>query len=253
MKYTDEVLTAYLDGELDKAIAEELKSQVGHDAALAARLEQLRFDISALQNDYMALSVNAPLNELSTASTQGASRELISGANGLRRKLFVTASCAACLLVGLLIGAGAVGLRDSPQKSWREAVAEYQVLYTSDTLTLNAVTSDEVDATLKELSGKVGIDLNRSRLQLQGAQFRRGQMLQFNDKSLVQLAYLHDGATPLAFCLTRDGGPDQEMQFETREGLPIAHWSNDGVSYMVIGNVSQDKLSAHATSLKARF
>ncbi|MEO1161721.1 MAG: hypothetical protein AAFW74_14935, partial [Pseudomonadota bacterium] len=102
-------------------------------------------------------------------------------------------------------------------------------------------------------SDRIGVKLTRQALKIPIADFRRGQMLTFGSRPLVQLAYLHDGVTPVAFCITPDGAPDADLATETREGLPIVHWATNGTSYMVIGDIPNEQLVGMAQTLRSQL
>ncbi len=250
MKITPETLTAYLDGELDEQRTNEVRERCLADAQLAATLAALQIDRDRLAQDYLALGTAAPIGDLRSALPESMESAAGVGPAGGKRKLLMAAACAACLVVGGLVGSGNWAGTD---KSWREAVAEYQVLYSAETLKWNAVAPAVVDTTLKRLSDRIGVTLTRQALRLPAAEFKRGQMLTFGTRPLVQLAYLHNGAIPVAFCITRDGAPDAGLASEVREGLPIVHWAKDGTSYMVIGDVPKAQLAAMAETLRGRL
>lgn len=252
MKIKPETLTAYLDGELDEQQAKELRERSLADAQLAATLAALQIDRDRMKQDYMALESNAPVDDLRSALATSAKPANDINTGGGNRKLLMAAACAACLAVGVMVGSG-LGNWTGAEKSWREAVAEYQVLYSAETLKWNAIAPAEVETTLKQLSDRIGVPLTRQALKLPIADFRRGQMLTFGSRPLVQLAYLHDGVTPVAFCITPDGAPDVGLAAETREGLPIVHWARDGISYMVIGDIPNEQLLGMAQTLRDRL
>ncbi len=250
MKITPETLTAYLDGELDEQQTRQVRERSLADAQLAAKLAALQIDRERLAQDYLALDTAAPIGDLRSVlagDTEFADR---AGPAGGKRRLLTAAACAACLAVGVLVGSGNWAGTD---KSWREAVAEYQVLYAAETLKWNAVAPAVVDTTLKRLSDRIGVTLTRQALKLPTADFKRGQMLTFGARPLVQLAYLYDGTVPVAFCITRDGAPDADLASEVREGLPIVHWAKGGTSYMVIGDVAKAQLATMAQTLRNRL
>jgi anti-sigma factor RsiW len=252
MKITDETLTAYLDGELDDGLTRNIKEMSLADTSLAARLASLQFDRDALVRDYAALSDDAPVDLLRAGMGDTADTETTRISAGRKPGWMMAAACAACLMIGALMGAGA-GWFTEADKSWREAVAEYQVLYATETLAWNSVPATEIDDTLKRLSDRVGVQLTRQKLEVSGTEFRRGQMLRFGQDPLVQIAYLHDGKTPVAFCMTPEAVADYAPKRETREGLPIVHWAKGGVSYMVIGDIPAVQLSRMADVLQVRF
>ncbi len=253
---TDEILTAYLDGELDRQQADALRLRLRQDLGLAARLAALQLDLKELRSSYRALSDDAPLDVLKQAISAGAAPaglpDKISAAGQPTRRSMIMAACVACMMVGA--GGGAASLLLLPKKkSWRQAVAEYQVLYAPETLTWNQTADGEVAATLLRISQRIGLTLRLQDLQVAQAEFRRGQLLDFEGKPLVQLAYLHGNQVPVAFCMIRDGAPDQGFETESREGLPIVHWSRQGVSFMVIGQMREAGLMEMASTLGERI
>lgn len=252
MKITPETLTAYLDGELDQQQATQVHERSLADAQLASTLAALQIDRDRMSQDYLALETGAPVGDLRSVLAMGTKPTVDIKAGGGNRKLLVAAACAACLVVGVLVGSGTDN-RDGIDKSWREAVAEYQVLYSAETLKWNAIAPAEVDITLKHLSDRIGVTLTRQALKLPIADFRRGQMLTFGSRPLVQLAYLHDGVTPVAFCITPDGASDAGLASQTLEGLRIVHWAKDGTSYMVIGDIPHEQLIGMAQTLRGRL
>ena len=252
MKITPETLTAYLDGELDEAQASEIRERSLTDAEVNSALAVLQIDRDGLALDYQALEISAPMGDLRSKLAVETERPSVADNSTGNRRLLMAAACAACLVIGVLTGTG-IGDRGGADKSWREAVAEYQVLYSTETLAWNAVAPAEVDTTLEHLSERIGVKLTRPALSLETADFKRGQMLTFGSRPLVQLAYLHDGVTPVAFCITTDGAPDAGLATEIREGLPIVHWANAGTSYMIIGKIPEEQLTAMAQTLRGRF
>ena len=250
MKIKPETLTAYFDGELDEQQTRQVRERSLADAQLAAKLAALQIDRERMAQDYLALDAAAPIDDLRSVLAQGAQPAGDVGPDSGKQRLLMAAVCAVCLAVGVLVGSGYWAGTD---KSWREAVAEYQVLYAAETLKWNAVAPAVVDTTLKRLSDRIGVTLTRQALKLPMADFKRGQMLTFGARPLVQLAYLHRGAMPVAFCSTRDGAPDADLASEVREGLSIVHWAKGGTSYMVIGDVPTAQLATIAQTLRNRL
>lgn len=131
-------------------------------------------------------------------------------------------------------------------KGWRQAVADYQVLFTTDSLT-----PDQGDgAALALASEQVGLTLDPATRAAAGLEFRRAQVLAFKDKPLVQLAYLGDGGVPVAFCIIASNKPEADVQYEVRNGLGIVHWIIGGYGLMVIGDLPEDRLNSIARDLR---
>lgn len=130
-------------------------------------------------------------------------------------------------------------------RGWRQAVADYQVLFNEDSLT----PYQGGDAGLSTANATLGLPLNGIAKDLDNLNFRRVQVLGFNGKALVQLAYLAKDGQPVSFCVIASGKPDAARAFETRNGLGIVHWISGGFGFMLIGKVAENSLHQMADQL----
>jgi len=133
-------------------------------------------------------------------------------------------------------------------RGWRQAVADYQILFNEDSLTPD----QGGDAGLSMANATLGLPLDGVATDLDTLNFRRVQVLGFNGKALVQLAYLSKDGQPVSFCVIASGKPDAARAFETRNGLGIVHWISGGFGFMLIGNVAETALSQMADQLGRR-
>jgi len=160
---------------------------------------------------------------------------------------------AAALLIGAVIGGGGVHLfRGSPASDWHMAVAEYQALYTTDTL--KSLDSDPtvLRPQVTRAAAALGAHLAADVLQVPDLQLKRAQILSFDQRPLVQFAYLDRAGTPIAFCATRSDPATAPMQVTTMDGLAVAFWSKGGFGYMVIGGRQTADIEAIAKVLQQR-
>jgi anti-sigma factor RsiW len=264
MKINDETLTAFLDGELGEANAAEVSRELENSAALKVRLSALDLNLASIRKDYGELANSAPLDALRSA-IQINPVSLAANSNSMGwSNSAIAAACAACVAFGVfvspIVSSFVPGLKNpvseiagTAQKSWRQSVAEYQALYAAETLTLNPQDPIKQDETLAKLSARVGVPLERQRLQLDKASFQRGQLLNFDGRPLVQLAFLYDGDKPVAVCLIANGAKDAAPASEVRKGMPLVHWARGGVSYMVIGQIEAGELTTMAGALQSQI
>jgi anti-sigma factor RsiW len=265
MKINDETLTAFLDGELDDAAAAEVAGQIEADVALKARLSALELNVAPIRQAYLGLEETAPLDALRAAirTSEIAPIAANSNAKGWGNPA-IAAACAACIALGIFLSPllaslipnqtnSATDIAATAEKSWRQSVAEYQALYASETLTLNPQDPAKQDETLAKLSARIGVPLERAKLQIDNASFERGQLLSYDGKPLVQLAFLHRGDKPVAVCLIANGAKDAAPASEVRKDMPLIHWAKGGVSYMVIGQIEAGELAAMAEAIRARI
>ena len=236
---SDEILTAFLDGELDTVEHERVEAALASDADLAARLAALDLPMADLRAGFDDLLTAAP------PLPEPARRPV-------RRRSFGGFSVAAALVLGLMIG-GAWSLRPTPapKADWKMAVANYQNLYVAETLAEPADPADTA-ARLQALSAQLGRDLSPASA-APGLEFRRVQMLGLKGKPLVQMAYLAEGGVPFALCIIRNNAEPYAPEVEVIAGLATAHWAEDGFGFLIIGGEDLPFVGALAEALQGRI
>ncbi|MDF1721804.1 MAG: hypothetical protein P1U65_14120 [Minwuia sp.] len=276
----DEDLVAYLDGELALADRQALDQALSDSADLRARLEVLRGGDRPFRESFDLLLDAAPLERMRAALPDPTiSASVISTtqtppipANDWR-SLGIAAMLLLAIGIGFAVGFGtrsdmgdtallaeldaleaeleeAEAAADAAPvatvKGWRQAVADYQVLFTTDSLTPD----QGGDGALALASSQVGLNLDPATRAAAGLEFRRAQVLAFNSKPLVQLAYLGDDGVPVAFCIIASNKPEAGTQYEQRNGLGIVHWIIGGYGLMVIGDLPEERLNSIARDLR---
>ena len=246
-------LVAFLDGEMNEAEADELNRRLAANPALRERLDRLRSVETPLRDDFAALLDEAPTSRLrASLHNIDASR-----ASPGRRDYLRWA--AAAIFAALLFGAGFFAARltagapsdvEAFSESWRQAVAEYMALYTSETF--GAAEAKPSDSQFEALGQHVGVELDTARLSLAGLSLRGGALLQFQGAPLVQIGYV-DATTPVAFCILRDNEVDAPLTTVGRDGFVAASWAKGGRGFMVIGKLPQDRILALARTLLDRI
>ena len=171
-EFSDEQLTAYLDGETDHIPAEEIKTALMSDAALRARLEALSVNTKEIAVALDGLLAHAPAAPSLPEDTDARA----AGARGPAFRA-IAASAVVCLALG-----GALGFFLSPKQSqtWRDYVATYQALYINVTL----AHIDQPDASLadelKRVSRAIGKDIDLTSVAGRGQlDYKRAQILGF--------------------------------------------------------------------------
>jgi anti-sigma factor RsiW len=176
-----------------------------------------------------------------------------------RRNRVGVAAAVILFCVGLLAGrytpswlvpASQIAAPDEQREDWRQAVAEYMSLYTSDTFA--GKTSSQRDE-LAALGAKIGLALTLDRITLANLQFKDAQIFNYDGAPLGQLAYVEPGGGPVLFCVIRNLQPDAPIRMEKREGFTVASWAREGRGYMLIGRLPTDQVAALAESLTRRF
>lgn len=243
---SDELLVAYLDGELEPEQHRLIADQIQTDPDLAARLDALhcadmpfKAAFDSVLNQAPNERLQAMLKTLPSTPTATFSR---------RRFLAVAASFTV---------AGVVADRlfmnwphaESGQ-GWRASVAEYMALYTPQTL--EHLSSDPAShrAQLNAVGAQLGLPLSPESVSLPGAEFRRAQILDYDSVLIGQLTYLDPRHGPLALCITASKKGAQPVATEQRRGMNVVYWSNPSHGFMLIGRNPFEDLQIMASSVE---
>ena len=242
----DILLVAWLDDELDAAERQVLEARLAAEPLLNARLARLREATTDVQGGFDALLAAAPLERL-----RGRLEGALAAPAPVRRVSHSALRAAAAIVIvfagGLAAGRWSGGSSD--EENWRHSVADYMELYAPESFGKDA--SPTLTQDLAMLSQRLGAPLDGERLQLDGLSLRRAQLLQYDGAPLGQIGYL-DGATPVAFCVTRDGEADAPLATSEHDGFAIAQWAKDGRGFMLIGKIAAARLADFARQLQGK-
>lgn len=242
---TDEELTAFLDKECTQELALRITEALETDASLNERLNSLIIDKAELRKAFDSIPVPSASIEVLPAFRKNQS-------------VFDLpfAKIAAGVIVGVVLGAGAVFLTDpTPQADWRDVVASYQTLYTTDTLAFVDQSEIQLSSELARVSAMLEkkIDLEEIRASTT-LNYKRAQVLAFQGKPVIQLAFLGPDGKAFALCVTKTVGiPENGLNLSRLEGLETASWSKDGYEYIFIGGQDSALVSAIAKQFVNRI
>lgn len=241
---SDELLVAYLDGELDPEQRQLIDNLLGIDAAVTARVEQLKRGHLPFKAAFDSVLDQAPtarlqamLDALSPAPAPALSR---------RRFLAVAASFAVAGVVADRLFM--TWPRPEPGSGWRASVAEYMALYTPQTLENLSTDPESHIAQLGLVGRQLGLPLSPAAISLPGAEFRRAQILDYDGVLIGQLTYLDPRHGPLALCITAAKKGAVAMATEQRRGLNVVFWSSPTHAFMLIGRNPFEDLQIMARS-----
>jgi len=249
----DRKLTAYLDGELDEVERAALDARLATDATLRARLAALRAAADHTRAAFAALLETAPLADMRTRLDAALAALPARAAPPWRQR--AAAIAAAVAIVAFAAGLSAGRWSASPgddvadRDDWRRAVVEYMALYTPESF--GEAVSPQLGEELASLSRRLDAPLDVDRLKIDDFSPRRAELLQYDGAPLGQIGYL-DGATPVAFCILRDGEPDAALATSSQGGFAVASWARGGRGFMLIGKIPIERLTTLARSLKEK-
>jgi anti-sigma factor RsiW len=238
---SDEHLTAYLDGELSVAENSVIDVALKTDGELRSRLEALQIPVDALQDAFDEMLGEAPQMPV-------LEDEVVPNKTGFAQQ-FV--GLAAALIIGVGLGSAAFRPQSEPGgiSGWMEYVAAYQALYVSETLNSPDLIPDT--EVLAHLSKILGANLNVAEV-ASDLSYRRAQVLGFEGKNLVQIAYLAEGGVPVALCVIQsDRQGRSDPRFDKLEGMQAASWHSNGFEYLLIGGNDAGLIKSAAQDFSA--
>lgn len=283
MKPDDSTLIAYADGELDaagaasveQALAEssELRESVARlrasrlpyqDAFAAQKLpplpDALRLRIEAMASAAQAQSAAAVQAQPREQEAVPASAKVVPlPARRNRPMLWLAAAfVAGAFCAGLVqqFAAGGFGGGSGPslaaggaKKPWISVAADYQQLYTRDTVA-NLTPDPAVSAKIVgEIRSDDGIRLRVPDLSMAGMRFKAVDRLRYDGKPLVQIVYLPEHGVPVALCVMKDARPDQGIAKHEMHGMTVVAWRQNELSYALIGKPDSGDLEAIARQI----
>jgi anti-sigma factor RsiW len=250
MSIEDSLLMAYVDGELSPEGRSEVEAAVAHSPELAERLSAMR--ASALP--YGAAFERQVLPPVPPQLARRISElAAVNAVAPLPAKARVWPRMAAAFAAGTLFCLVALELRPNagpllsgaaPVAPWIQAVADYQQLYSRETLA--SVTEDP--QLTREIVGNLrradALAIQIPDLRSAGLAFKRVQRLNFHGQPVVQIVYLPEqGGGPVALCVTRDREPDASPRAQQVGEMQTVAWRRGNLGYVLLGKGSQIDLS----------
>ncbi len=225
---------ALLDGALSAAETEALRADIASDPAKQARLDALDVDLSGLSQAGTDLLASAPPLPNAVAP----------------RGSVVQLAIAASVALALVLGGVLLGSRSGWAEDWRDFAAAYHLLYQPETLAAPV----QGDGGVALVSEAIGQDLS-ALADVEGLDFRRAQILGWNDQALIQFAYLDASGRPVAVCVMAfDVGPvGLAMSSVERHGLATTTLNNDSLQILVIAPDAATDTEALSARIAARL
>ncbi|MEL6920801.1 MAG: hypothetical protein AAFO77_07210 [Pseudomonadota bacterium] len=239
IEFSDEQLVAYLDGETDHAPMDQIAMALRTNTALAKRLEALRIDTKQVAQSLASC--------LETSSAP----PVFTQHDAKKNWAMPTAAAA---VVALMIGFGVGHFITKPATpDWKDYVAAYHFLYTTNTLNAVQSTTDSQQSELDRVSASIGKTIPAAVLkQFPEVDYKRAQLLGYKGKPLVQLTFLSRSGEPIAFCMLRaSDAEDGDIHMLELEGMSTANWRSNGYDFLLIGGQDQRLIKRIAEKLRA--
>jgi anti-sigma factor RsiW len=257
---SDEVLMAYVDGQLDKPQASVVGRLLRDDRDLAFRVSRLQQTQAQLLDTFGAL-LRQGMSSSATAARGTASKK---GGPALAGGRLLTL-CTGSLLLLLGASAGFTGayysgvmppvdeksVAQSPISNWPEDMAEFHSFFTKEAMGVSAESQSNPEVVKFQLAQltKTG---TLPDLSAHGLKFVRGQMLSYRGNKVMQLIYM-GRSEPLVALFIASGGLDIPMSAGRFGDIKTISWSADELRYVIASDMQLQPLRALAAVAQSQF
>jgi len=255
-KPSDEILVAYLDGELDPGLRLEVEACIDNDAETRERVTALALGARLLRSAFdpvlhepvperliaAAHGASAPVTEFAAARNRGFAKRL----SGKPLIEWAMAAGIAGLLIGGGVGyfSGGVATADRQaanvaSANWLDSIAGYHKLFVSagaDDLALVDMPATD-GASARKVVQKLPSDFRLPNLQPWGLQFQGARYIFIEGEPGTQLFYTTDNKAlgPLTVVVAQTNKPDLAPTFDRRDKLNVLYWRHHGHAYVLVG------------------
>jgi anti-sigma factor RsiW len=227
---TDEILVAYVDGELSEEIRLQVESLIARDAEAQSKMKDFR-DTAAL----LRLAFSEPEQAGNVVHLQARPRK-----NYLPRRSWTGSAAAAAAVIVFLAGSGFIITRGVADRAdFMADVAAYHSVYAKETEHLTEVPASRKDHIEEWLGSRVGRTLTVPDLTGEGWAFEDGRLLAEGDKPIAELLYTAPGRQPIALCITHSDQPESlPARYDPGHGMNAVAWDAGGHLYIIVGAVT---------------
>jgi anti-sigma factor RsiW len=265
----DEMLVAYLDGELDEQQAAEVQQWLEQDARLGERAAQLA-ESAALVRAAFDDALAEPLPERLIAAARGESAAAAPVATivpfrpkggkpaYLQRRWWIGVAAAASVC-GLVIGTGvgwvgrgaetapkAVAQNTTPTApTWLDNVAGYHKMFVTamngERPFVDFPSNGDSGEVIKQISQRISQQGVRvPDLKPWGLNFQGARLLVIEGRPAAQLLYTGDNAIgPLTVVIGSSKRQDSQPMLEQRQDLNVLYWRYHGRAYAIVGQADK--------------
>jgi anti-sigma factor RsiW len=261
---SDELLVAYVDGQLAREQTRAVEKVLAQDDVIARRvaaLQEAHGRLEAAFEAILASEVNEtsiePMRAVAALRASEPHRATPAKAAWVTAGVVVVIVTAAVAYVWPLTLPDLGGWRDiltprqaeAPTPSWHVDAARAQGLLSRASLEVGLESQGNRDFIAFQLAEAIGPEVRLPNLEPQGYRFVRAQLLRNGDQPLVQLLYLPAKHDPLSLFAT-EGHRDSEPVFKQEGDVGTVFWCEDGIAYLLAGREDEALLYRIAEKIR---
>jgi anti-sigma factor RsiW len=258
---SDELLVAYVDGQLARKQIRAVEKVLDQDDVIAARVDALKHAHARLEAAFEAILAGEEM-DVSAASAPAPEGIVIEWR--VAKMALAVIGIALALLLAIAGYGWPLSFRSimappqaatvSPQgasvaPAWQEEMARAHALLSRETLEVGLESQANRDFVTLQLAQILGVNLKLPNLEPQGFRFVRAQALRSGNEPVVQILYLGERGAPLALYAKKGEGNDT-LTAEQYGSVGTVTWAEDGVAYLLADDIDDTMLMRLATKVK---
>ena len=248
---SDELLVAYVDGQLALQQTRAVEKVLAQDDVIAARVDALKEAHGRLEGAFETI-LASEVRELTSYAKPLVERD--------PRPSVISRAGIAAAVLGIALGA-VVALHVLPfidpdlavfaplqlaseqtQATWQEKAGRAHALLSRESLEVGLESQGNPELVTFQLARAIGPAVKRPDLKGEGFGFVRAQLLQHDGKPLGQMLYLAASGGPLALYATAIQGAIEEPRFSREGAIGMVSWSEGEMSYLLAGDRDEASL-----------
>ncbi len=255
---SDDLLVAYVDGELARAQSLAVEKVLEQDEVLAARVDALKEAHRRLEAAFDAILAGATGDVM--AQVPVLPPRPVKPRGNLLTKVGIAIAGVGLLLAVLVAGYGwpdreerlPLSSATAVAEDWRHQVLRAQSLLARASVEVSPESQANEDLVQLQLAQALGPAAKLPDLRAEGFKFVRGQLLSFKGRPLAQILYLGAERAPLSLYVTldEDEAADAGLAFRKMSPLGAISWSDGGLSYLLAGEEDEGTLRRLAEAIK---
>jgi len=256
---SDELLVAYVDGQLARKQTRAVEKVLDQDDVIAARVDALKHAHARLEAAFEAIlageemdvsAASAPVEEGVFIEWRVAKMALAGIGLAAALLLAIAGYGWPVSLPGLASGGETLSVQPAAvATTWQEDAARAHALLSRASLEVGLESQGNYDLVAFQLAQFLGAEPKLPNLEAQGFRFIRAQMLRVGDEPLAQILYLGAHGGPLALYAKKGEGSGTFSSKQYGSVRTVA-WAEDGIAYLLAGELEDPLLTRIATRIK---
>lgn len=266
-KINEEMLSAYLDGELGRDDAARLEDILAKDMELQGQLAALIEADQSAQEAYAA-QLSEPVPEALISVIEAAPLGQVAAASQDAKPMpgpapisppepanipappatsgwAIAAAVSGALLIG---GAGGLYFGSAPTSqpaevaAWIEDIADYHGVYAQQVRHLVEVPASEADHIETWLTATLGATVTIPDLESEGLTFQGARLLVAAGRPVAQLLYTDAQGAVVALCQIQSDTPQSEVREDTLNAFSLVSWGGSDANFVIVTDEGRSDL-----------